>query len=171
MYVPIGPHIRSRVIGETGFSLDPVNELIKLVSHSYAPTHVDMIHPDGEYVGARAQGGIQKRPVDYLSPKWERRYAIPCSHEQEAAVTAYMMAHIGEKYDFLDIAGIALQHDIHTLKRSICSQFGYSATYADGKGLQMLNVLPGFSNLITPEMYHLCPYLIGRCYYEFPEVK
>ncbi len=32
--------------------------------------------------------------------------------------------------------------------------------------LQMLNVLPQYANLVTPDTLHLSPLLIGRCYYQ-----
>jgi hypothetical protein len=45
----------------------------------------------------------------------------------------------------------------------ICSQF--CLVMLQEAGLPMLNTLPQFSFLVTPEMLHLSPVLRGQCIY------
>jgi hypothetical protein len=162
MYVPNPntPHFYSRVIGTAGF----IANGIRLVSHAPFATHVDLITPEGTYIGAHAHDGVQERPADYCKPIWERRYAIPCLKTQAIGIVQDARARIGEKYDVGDIAGLAIQHDLHTIGRTQCAEFVFDIAFK--RGVMMLNVLPERDFLITPEMYHLSPLLIGYCYYE-----
>ena len=74
---------------------------------------------------------------------------------------------IGTPYNFEDIAGLFL-HDREMAGRDrlICSMFALECAMAGG--LEMLNVLSGYQQLVTPEMLHLSPLLIGRCVYSLP---
>lgn len=132
--------------------------------------HVEIQTPEGTYIGAHAGGGIQERPADYCTPTRERRYAIPCTDEQLATILASARKDIGVPYDFLDIAGLLFHNrKLHHDSREICSEFVYQKAWVGG--ILMLNALPEYSHLITPETLHLSPLLIGRCTYSFPESK
>ena len=122
--------------------------------------HVELVTDTG-YLGAHAGSGIQIRPFDYCKPTRERHYAIPCTDEQLAACMAFATEHIGCKYDYSDILGLFL-HDrsLHSTTREICSMFVYESAWQGG--IMMLNALPTYSHLITPETLHLSPLLIGN---------
>jgi hypothetical protein len=126
--------------------------------------HTECLSSTGGWIGAHDDGGVQDRPFNYLDPSREMRYAIPITDEQYAAGVAFDKAKIGTPYNFGDIAGL-LFHDrgINTKHRLICSQF--ATDRAQAMGLQMLNVLPEFTYLVTPETLHLSPLLYGRCIY------
>jgi hypothetical protein len=130
--------------------------------------HVEVETPEGTYIGAHANSGIQERPAGYCKPTRERRYSIPCTDEQLAKSLAYARAKIGTPYDYKDILGLFL-HDrrLNSKSREICSAFAFDVAWAGG--IMMLNCLPGFRYLITPETLHLSSLLIGHCTYKYPE--
>ena len=126
-------------------------------------SHVEIVSEDGRsYIGAHSDGGVQERPADYCLPSFERRYAIPCSDAQLEKIMAYARSKIGTPYNFLDIVGLLFHRNLTTKGRVICSMFVYLAALEGG--IQMLNVLPEYANLVTPDSLHLSPLLVGRSY-------
>lgn len=123
--------------------------------------HAEIETETGTYIGAHAGTGIQERAADYCVPTRERRYEVPVTDEQLALMMAFARAKIGTPYDYLDIVGLFVHHDLTSAGREICSMFVFEAAFAGG--LPMLNVLAGYTNLVTPETLHLAPCLIGRC--------
>lgn len=142
---------------------DFVSDGIDFVTNSLID-HTEIETEIGTYIGARDAGGVEERAADYCIPTWERRYSIPCTDEQLAQIMFYARSKIGTKYDFTDIVGL-LFHDrqLNSPDKLICSTFVLSSAQAGGLG--MLNVLPEFDYLITPETLHLSSLLIGRCTY------
>ncbi len=132
-------------------------------------SHVELLTPENTWLGAHADGGIAVRHFDYANPDRERRYSLPVTVDQLERILAYARSQIGTRYNFEDIAGLLLHRNLTQNNRQICSMFVFEALWQGG--LRMLNVLPGFSNLVTPETLHLSPLLIGQCTYEFPVAK
>lgn len=128
--------------------------------------HVEIGTPQDTWIGAHDDGGVQERAGDYCTPTRERCYSLPVADVTAAKVLSFARSKIGTPYDFADIAGLFF-HDrrLNTPGRVICSMFVTEVALA--AGIQMLNVLPGFTELITPEMLHLSPLLIGRSTYSF----
>jgi len=153
---------RIRFITET----DLISDAIRLVTFSEW-SHAEIITAEGTYIGAHASGGVEERPADYAKVSRERRYSVAVSDWAEDEIMKFARSKIGTKYDFADIAGLFLHRDLTEKSTEICSMFVLEAAMAGG--LQMLNVLPGYTNLITPEMLHLAPCLIGKCIYSFPK--
>jgi uncharacterized protein YycO len=124
--------------------------------------HVELITQQGTFIGARASGGVEERPANYCTPVRERRYSIPCSDSQTMRIYNWAQGKVGTKYNFLDILGLAIHDRKFGARNSedICSQFVIQA--ATQGGIWMLNVLPGYDYLVTPETLHLSPLLIGR---------
>lgn len=128
--------------------------------------HTEIIMDSGDYLGARSSGGVMVRNPDYCKVTWERRYAIPCTDQQLANIMAFAISKIGVKYNFSDITGLLFKdRHINNPNGMICSQFVLESAQAGP--LEMLNVLPGFDYLITPETLHLSSLLIGNCYYRY----
>lgn len=127
-------------------------------------SHVELITEAGGYIGAHDRGGVQERPADYCAPTFERRYGVPVAEEQYDRVMLYARQAIGTPYNFKDIAGLLFHENWSTSHRVICSMFVFQAMAAGG--IQMLNVLPAYSNLVTPDTLHLSPLLIGRSYFQ-----
>ncbi len=127
--------------------------------------HVEIETETGTYIGAHAGSGVQERAADYCKPTRERRYAIPCTDEELQAIMDSARKDIGVPYDYLDIGGIFL-HDrrLHDKSREICSEWVLAKSW---KGMMMLNCLPDYDRLITPETLHLSSLLIGNCTYEY----
>jgi hypothetical protein len=144
---------------------DPISDAIRLVTFSEW-SHVEIITETGSYIGAHAKGGVQERPADYTKVSRERRYEIPVADDQYTKMMAFARSKIGTPYDFKDIAGLFLHKNLSSEGTEICSMFVFESALAGG--LQMLNVLSEYSNLVTPETLHLSPYLIGKCVYSFP---
>lgn len=147
-------------------SADFVSDAIRAVTFSEW-SHVEMLDPlSNEWIGAHDDGGVQSRAFDYCKVSRERRYDVPLFDSRETTALIYARSKIGTKYDFVDIAGLLLHHDLTTKGRAICSTFVFDVL--NQGGWQMLNVLPNYENLVTPESLHLSPYLIGRCVYSYP---
>lgn len=88
-------------------------------------SHVEAVTPDGKYLGAHADGGVQARPADYDSGKFDREFFadLPADEAMTAAFYAFLNRHIGEPYDFQAIVGFALHGDFHAAAHAICSAF------------------------------------------------
>lgn len=156
-------HFKLRFINTSGF----VASIIDWDTNSLWD-HAEIETDSGTYIGAHAAGGVQERPANYCTPTRERRYAIPCSQAQLDRIMAYARSKIGTPYDYADIVGLLFRdRDLNSRGRDICSVFVLMAAMQGN--LKMLNVLEGYSYLVTPEMLHLSPLLIGNCTYSFPE--
>lgn len=141
---------------------DWVSSTIRRVTRSLW-SHTEIILDDGSYLGAHYDGGVQIRPSNYCSPLREKRYSIRLPAEQVAQIISFAHSQVGKKYDISDIFGILFNRNWDNPSRWICSELVAASAYAGG--LYLLNVDPKMVNKITPEMLHLSPYLITRCYY------
>ena len=129
--------------------------------------HVEIETETGTYIGAHSDGGVQERPADYCKPTRERRYSIPCTQVQLDRSMCYARSKVGTtNYDFADIVGLML-HNRHLQgkDRDICSEFVLATAFKGN--INMLNVQEGYTYLVTPEMLHLSPLLIGNCTYTY----
>lgn len=154
-----------RVVNSKGF----VSEAINLATDSLWD-HAEVQDDDGGWIAAHAGTGVSKLAENYMVPSRERRYSIPCTDEQHDKAMAFARSKIGTPYDYGDIVGLLL-HDraINQEGRVICSMFVFEAAWAGG--IYMLNVLPNYTNLVTPETLHLSNLLIGNCTYDSMEGK
>lgn len=124
--------------------------------------HVEMLGRTGLWLGAHSDGGFQARAYDYCKPSFEHRYGIPVNDAPYAAIQDKAESMIGIPYDFWGVAGLLLRdRKMTTHGRKFCSMAMMEATMAGGLETTMLNVLPGFTHLITPEELHLSKMLIG----------
>lgn len=93
----------------TGVGFDVESYLIRAYQHSWCPyTHVDIVMPDGQLLGARADGGVLIRAADYQPFAATLVVDIAVADEIEAAYYAFARAQIGKPYDFTAIAHMAL---------------------------------------------------------------
>lgn len=153
------PNFNIRFINSEDF----VGRSIDLVTNSLWD-HTEIQTETGTYIGAHAGTGIEERPADWCKPSHERRYSIPVSEVAYASMMKRARSMIGTPYDYKDILGLFFHQRIASPGREICSMFVFQCAWAGG--LMMLNVLPGFTQLVTPETLHLSPYLIGKCTYD-----
>jgi hypothetical protein len=153
-------YFKIRFINTSGFVSDAIDWWTSsLWSHAEIETET------GTFIGAHSDGGIEERPADYCKPTRERRYSIPCTQAQVDRIMLYARSKIGTKYNFADIVGL-LFHDrkLNSSGKDICSVFVLVSAMQGN--IHMLNVQEGFTYLVTPEMLHLSPLLIGNCTYE-----
>ena len=128
-------------------------------------SHTEIMLPDGRYLGAHSDGGVQIRPANYCVPTRERRYSIYVADPQLDKILLFAKSQLGKPYDYADIAGLLTHLDWHDKGRWICSELVAAA--AEAGGLYLINAEPKFVSRVTPEMLHLSPLLIGNCNYEF----
>ena len=148
--------ITIRFIEDRGF----VSRAIAQVTNSLF-SHVEFGTPEGTWIGAHAGRGVQERDANYCYPIREYIYDLPCTEAQSDAVLKYARGAIGCPYNYRDILGLLFHaRRLTTPSRVICSQFVMDTLLSIG--VKPLNVLPGYTHLITPETLHLSPLLIGH---------
>jgi hypothetical protein len=154
-----------RFIATKGF----VSNAIKFVEGVSYIDHVEALNRAGDgWIGAHAGVGVQGMPLDWAKDVvWERQYSLPLENEQHELAMGFLESKIGTKYDYAGILGILFRdRKLADPDRVFCSALQYEALW-EGQWM-MLNVLPGFAHLVTPETLHLSPKLMGHCTYRFP---
>ncbi len=152
----MNPVITIRFIRTPGF----VTSAICFVTNSLFD-HVEFGTPEGTWIGAHAASGIQERPANYCQPTREYVYEIPCTQRELDELLRWARQMIGTPYDYEDIAGLLFHNRmLNHPGRDICSEFVYLGLCHIG--IRALNVLPDYAYLVTPEMLHLAPMLIGH---------
>lgn len=151
---PLDHQLILRWIAESGF----ISGAIRYVTNSEM-SHCE-VWTGSSFISAYLDGGVHEQPPNYTSPSWERWYAIPCTASQYKNAMDWAWSRIGTPYDKTDILGLLLHFDISSPNGIICSWFCFE--YLMAAGIQPLNVLEEFANLVTPDALHLSPVLIGR---------
>jgi len=152
------PVIRIRFVASPGF----VGSSIRWVTNSLFQ-HVEFGTPEGTWIGAHADGGVLERPANYAVEAREYVYEIPCTQEQSDRLMRWCRARIGTKYNRLDILGLLIKNrQLSTPHAYICSQFCTEGLLFIFGAAKVLNVLPGSAYLVTPEMLHLTPLIVGH---------
>jgi hypothetical protein len=146
-----------RFVSGAGF----VSAAIRYVTNAPWIIHVEAQSRDGNaWTGAHAGSGVQPRPLDYCNPRMERRYFMPVTQSEFDRAHTWLESKIGEKYDYLDILGLALKHRVWNPHRVICSVL--MMQFMQQAGMEPLNVLAQFDALITPDELHMSNLFIGR---------
>jgi hypothetical protein len=88
---------------------DLVSRVIRGGELGFWASHVEAVTPDNCYLGAHADGGVQKRPHDYDVGHWTKQVfvSIPVSMAQETAFWAFLYSQIGAPYDMAAIGDLA----------------------------------------------------------------
>lgn len=150
--------VRIRFVAGPGF----VGAAIRRVTGSLFE-HVEFGTPEGTWIGAHDDGGIQERPADYAVYTRQYVYEIPCTEAEQDALLSWARARIGTKYDFFDILGLLMQNrTVHSPNRFICSQFCTEGLLVVFGAPRVLNTLADWAYRITPETLHLSPILVGN---------
>ena len=86
-------------------------------------SHVEALTPDGKYLGAHTDVGVQALPIDYDKGKFDRELLVDL--DADDAMTAkfyhYLNAVVGEPYDFGAIAAFITHFDQRMKHHVICS--------------------------------------------------
>jgi hypothetical protein len=109
------------------------------------------------YLGARPDGGIRLRPLNYVQPKAQAFATIDTAHYVSRIIVNAIESEIDTPYDWLNILGIVFHKPWHQKKHSICSRTIALAFLQVGRPL--LNpAIPLF--LLTPRDIALSPYVL-----------
>ena len=108
---------------------DPVSEGIRRFEYGFWATHCEALMPDGTLLGAHAEGGVKARPRDYDKSEFTRELyvSIPATPAQTDAFHSFLRAQVDKPYDFLAIAGLALQRDWQNEDAWFCSELQAAA--------------------------------------------
>jgi hypothetical protein len=148
--------ITIRFIRTPGF----VTDAICFVTNSLLD-HAEFGTPEGTWIGAHSDGGVRERPANYVIPSEQWVYDVPCTSFQSSQLLKNARAAIGTPYNFIGIGGLLFHaRKLTGIKTVFCSQFCFFE--ANKVGIYLLNVLPEFSYLVTPETLHLSPLFRGH---------
>lgn len=126
-------------------------------------SHVEFGTPEGAWIGAHLDGGIQELPANYCVPSREYYYEIPCTEGDEAALLAWARSQMGTKYDWKDIVGLAIQNrSLRSPHAYICSAFVATGMLLRFGPKRFANVELAWAYRMTPETAHLSPMLAGH---------
>jgi hypothetical protein len=129
--------------------------------------HVEAVTPEGKYLGALPDGGVQARDPGY-DTTWTRELivAIPCTQAQQDAFYAYLESKIGSPYDDAAIAhiGAALIAGPNAMPATestfICSAAVHKGLLASGKVLDCA----GDPRTVTP----FDELVVAACFVKLP---
>ena len=111
--------IRLRFVAGVALSSD----LIKIYE-SFPFSHVEAVTPEGKYLGALFDGGVQARSPDYDKGQFsaEKFLTLADASDGEAAgFYSFLNGKIGTPYDYEAILGFASRLDLHQTGAVICS--------------------------------------------------
>jgi hypothetical protein len=110
-------------------------------------SHVDLVMPSGELLGARFKGGVQVRPADYRKFKLIIRLKVWVPNVEDGY--AFALAQVGKPYDSSAIIDMALHRmrpmPVNPLKW-YCSELNDRIIF--NAGTQLLRIAP---DIETPE--------------------
>jgi hypothetical protein len=89
----------------------------------FTPSHVEAVMPNGTWLGAHIDVGVQARPAGYDKGEvaHELFLTLPALPAQDAAFHTFLEKHIGEPYDWSAILGFVLPQHEHAPEHAICS--------------------------------------------------
>lgn len=112
------PNLKWRLVTEC----DPIAGAIRFITRGIV-SHVGFLTDDEQFeIGARADGGVQKRPVNYCAFSVDLRYSASCTDEQYEKAQNFLHAQIGKPYNFEDILSILTNRDWREDDSWICSE-------------------------------------------------
>jgi hypothetical protein len=111
-----------RFVRSIGLTSDGIVALEK-TAMPFTPSHVEAVTPDGFYLGAHLDGGVQKRPAGYDAGQFSHELflTLEATEDQAAGFYAFLDAHVGEEYDWRAIIGFIIPEHEHIPNHTICS--------------------------------------------------
>jgi uncharacterized protein YycO len=115
-------------------------------------SHVDIVMPDGELLGARSDTvgdippGVRIRPAAYIQSEIFLRVSIPANADQERYFYAFLNEQIGKPYDKVSIFSFLTGRNWRDESAWFCSELAAAAL--EQAGLLKVPQLP--VNKITP---------------------
>ena len=121
-------------------------------------SHVDLVTPDGGYLGARSDvcagvsAGVQVRPVGYAAFAAEEFVDLPATDAQVAAFWDAAHAEIGKPYDAVDLtANFLAGRDWRNPNAWWCSELAEWCT----ERAEIFMPTADWCQLITPNRYYV----------------
>lgn len=110
--------IRLRFVHGIGVSSDAI-----VLDTGGLYSHVECVMPDGRYLGAHSDGGVQARSSDYDKGQFDRELFVdlPADAAMTASFYDWARRHVGEPYDFAAIRGFLWHMNDHDKGKVICS--------------------------------------------------
>jgi hypothetical protein len=103
---------------------DEISAGIRLRENFWA-SHVEAVTPQGKYLGAHCDGGVQARAVGYDARTLQQELFVDLAETapgQADEFYAFLNRHIGEPYDFKSILGFLIPEvSAHQPQHIICS--------------------------------------------------
>jgi uncharacterized protein YycO len=121
--------IRLRFVAHPGI----FDALTKFAQYGFWATHCEIV-VDGGYLGARLDGGVRVRPVDYDAGKFSREeiVAVPATDVQERCFLEFAFAQLGKPYDWSAIAAFYVSRDWQDDRAWWCSELTGASFVANG---------------------------------------
>jgi len=119
-------------------------------------SHVDIVMPDGNLLGARLHQGVQVRPPNYAKFSKSLRMSVAMNDREAQRFYEAARSQVGKPYDWKAILGFAVRRDWQDEGQWFCSELAlWCAMQA---GLRMLNL--DRIDRCSPETLLLSPLLI-----------
>lgn len=135
--------LKWRLVDDTDIS----SNIIRFVEKG-SVSHVEFISLDGLFaIGARLDGGVAKRPLNYKKFNIDLRYEAVLGDADYFNTLRFLNAQLGKPYDLYDIIGIGLNRDWRAPDSWICSEL-WAATLEVGNVIRKIAAPVG---LITPQ--------------------
>jgi hypothetical protein len=85
--------------------------------------HAEAIEKGGTVIGAFAEGGVQRRPLDYDHGRFKREILVevPADDDMSAKFYHWLNACLGESYDYPGLAKFVEHFDLHRGHHAFCS--------------------------------------------------
>jgi len=140
------------------YTSDPVSAVIRAYDEPHLWSHVDLMTPEGMYLGSRSDvcggvpAGVQIRPVGYTPFDHEEIVSLPATPEQEAAFWIAARLEIGKPYDSFDlVANFAGARDWRNADAWWCSEYGEHCCERSG----IFGPTPGGVQIVTPDSLYV----------------
>ena len=115
--------MRLRFVVDLGKLVSKAIVALEKEARPFTPSHVEYATPDGFYIGARLEGGVQKRLIGYdKTPTMQEFFVeVDSTDEQDGIFDGYMNSIIGVHYDWRAIIGFLVPENEHIPHHLICS--------------------------------------------------
>lgn len=99
-----------------------ISELIRWKTDSEI-SHVNVVTPEGNLLGALMEGGVEIRKPDYDKFTLQILVTLPVTDEQYEAFWQYAYSKVGTKYDKKAILGITFGDNRNDPNKVFCSEY------------------------------------------------
>lgn len=102
----------------------PVSRAIRAAEYGFWASHVEAVMPEGDIVGAHADGGVMARQPGYDKGETTREVfvSLECDNETERKFCEFMRSQVGKPYDMTAIAAFMLGRDWREQDSWFCSE-------------------------------------------------